>query len=75
MLTNDEFVQRLKAIRIAGESFEVEKREIEHFGDRLPTLKEDIRRFQAAFDRYLDLASELLDAPYGRIKEPPLPPE
>jgi len=53
----------------------VEKRELEQFGDRHPNFKEDIRRFLAAFDRYQDLASELLDAAYGRIKEPPLPPE
>jgi hypothetical protein len=63
MLTNDEFVQRLKALRVARENFEVEKREIEQFGDRNPNLKEDIRRFLGAFDRYQDLASELLDAP------------
>ncbi len=75
MLTNDEFVQRLKALRVARENFEVEKREIEQISDRLPTLKEDIRRFLAAFDRYQDLASELLDASYARIKELPLPPE
>jgi hypothetical protein len=53
----------------------VEKREIEQFGDRNPNLKEDIRRFLTTFDRYEDLASELLDAAYGRIKEPTLPPE
>jgi hypothetical protein len=75
MLTNEEFVQRLKALRVARENFEVEKREIEQFGDRNPNLKENIRRFLATFDRYQDLASELLDAVYGRIKEPPLPPE
>ena len=75
MPTNEEFVQRLKALRVARENFEVEKREIEQFGDRNPNFKEDIRRFLAAFDRYQDLASELLDAAYGRIKEPPLPPE
>jgi hypothetical protein len=75
MLTNEEFVQRLRALRVARENFEVEKREIEQFGDRNPNLKEDIRRFLATFDRYQDLASELLDAAYGRIKMPPLPPE
>jgi hypothetical protein len=75
MVTNEEFVQRLKALRVARENFEVEKREIEHFGDRNPNFKEDIRRFLAAFDRYQVLASDLLDAAYGRIKEPPLPPE
>ena len=73
MLTNDEFVQRLKALRVARENFEVEKREIEQISDRLPTLKEDIRRFLAAFNRCPDLASELLDATYARIKELPLP--
>jgi hypothetical protein len=75
MLTNEEFVQRLKVLRVARENFEVEKREIEQFGDRNPNLKEDIRPFLTTFDRYQDLASELLDAAYGRIKEPPLPPE
>lgn len=47
MLTNDEFVQRLKALRNAREDFELEKRGIEHFSDRPPTPKEDIRRFLA----------------------------
>ena len=38
---------------------------IEQCGDRNPNLKEDIRRFLTTFDRYQDLASELLDAAYG----------
>ena len=31
----------------------------------IPNLTEDIRRFLTTFDRYQDLASELLDAAYG----------